>query len=104
EDGRERAPTAAILDSQTIRSAAHAGAVGYDAGKKTKGRKRFLLVDSMGMVLGVAVVPADTPERAGGRILLEESRDSLGSVKKIWADLGYSGEDFSDWVKNEFPG
>jgi putative transposase len=63
---RERAdndyrPAAAILDSQTERSAGHSGTVGYDAGKKTKGRKRFLLVGTLGMVLAVGVCPANTP-------------------------------------------
>ena len=54
--GRKAQPTAAIIDSQSVKSAAHGGTVGYDAGKRIKGRKRHLLVDSMGLLLGVVVV------------------------------------------------
>jgi len=68
--GKRGRPTAAVLDSQTVRSDPHGGAVGYDAAKKTKGRKRFLLVDTLGLVLGVSVQPANTTERAGALALL----------------------------------
>ena len=63
-------PTAASLDSQTVRASAHGGQVGYDAAKKTKGRKRFLLVDTLGLLLGVTLESADCPERKGARTLL----------------------------------
>ena len=69
--GKRSRPTAAVLDSQTVRSDPHGGTVGYDAGKQTKGRKRCLLVDTLGLVLGAAVAPANTPERAGAQALLE---------------------------------
>lgn len=58
EVNRDPEPSAAVLDSQTVRSDAHGGEVGYDAGKKTKGRKRFIVVDNLGLLLGVVVVPA----------------------------------------------
>ena len=63
-------PTAAILDSQSVKSAGHGGPVGYDAGKRIKGRKRHLLVDTLGLVLGVTVTPANTTERDGAQMLL----------------------------------
>jgi len=63
-------PTAAILDSQSVKSAGHGGRVGYDAAKQIKGRKRHLLVDTLGLVLGVAVTPANTTERDGAQLLL----------------------------------
>src|ERR1035441_8044592 len=68
--GKRKEPTAAILDSQTVRSADQGGERGYDAAKKTKGIKRHILVDTLGLLLGVCVTPADVPERhahaAGG--------------------------------------
>ena len=68
--GKRAQPTAASRDSQTVRASAHGGPVGYDAAKKTKGRKRFLLVDTLGLLLGVTLEPADCPERKGARSLL----------------------------------
>jgi putative transposase len=63
--GKRSRPTAAILDSQSVKSDGHGGRVGYDAAKRIKGRKRHLLVDTSGLVLGVVVTPASTTERAG---------------------------------------
>src|SRR5262244_3876102 len=58
-------PSAAIVDSQSVKSDGHGGEVGFDAGKKINGRKRHLLVDTLGLVLGVVVTPANCPERDG---------------------------------------
>ena len=69
--GKRCRPTAAALDRPTVRSDPHGGAVGYDAAQKTKGRKRFRWVDTLGRVLGAGVEPADPPERVGARHLLE---------------------------------
>lgn len=103
EAGKRSRPTAAILDSQTVRSDPHGGAVGYDAGKKTKGRKRFLLVDTLGMVLGAAVQPANTPERKGAQALLEPLLPYFTWLRKLWVDGGYSGEEFAGWVREQRP-
>jgi len=65
-------PTAAILDSQSVKSDGHGGSVGYDAAKRIKGRKRPLLVDTLGLVIGVAVTPASTPERDGAQTVLRQ--------------------------------
>ena len=102
QDKRAR-PTAAVLDSQTVRSNPHGGAVGYDAAKKTKGRKRFLIVDTLGLVLGAAVQPASTPERAGARALLAPVLPRFTWLRKLWVDGGYTGEDFAAWVKTQRP-
>ena len=103
EDGREPEPSAAVLDSQTVRSDAHGGKVGYDAGKKTKGRKRFIIVDTLGLLLGVVVVPANVPERIGAQELLAPLMPALGRVRKLWVDGGYSGPDFAQWVCEQSP-
>lgn len=103
EEGRHVEPSAAALDSQTVRSDGHGGAVGYDAGKKTKGRKRFILVDVLGLLLGVDVTAADTPERAGARALLQPVLPRFDGLRKMWVDGGYTGTDFSKWVAQQAP-
>jgi len=69
-DKRSR-PIASVIDSQTVRSAPHGGEVGYDAAKKTKGRKRFLCADTLGLILDVVLLPANTPERERAKVLLK---------------------------------
>src|ERR1035441_8099384 len=65
QSGKKRKPTAAILDSQTIKSSESSGERGYDAGKKINGRKRHLLVDTIGMILMVMVLPANVQDQIG---------------------------------------
>ena len=78
-------PTAASVDSQTVRSSAHGGSVGYDAAKKTKGRKRFLLVDTLGLLLGLRLEPANCPERQGAKNWLA---DAAGNAARFAEALG----------------
>lgn len=103
DHGKRSRPTACILDSQTVRSADHGGEVGYDAGKKTKGRKRHLLVDTLGLILGVWITPANTPERAGAQGLLRRVLVGFSWLKKMWVDGGYSGPEFAAWVRTIRP-
>jgi len=97
--GKERQPTAAILDSQSVKSAGHGGAVGYDAAKRIKGRKRHLLVDTLGLVLGVVVTPADTTERDGAKAVLLRVLAWFTWLRLLWVDGGYTGAAFADWVR-----
>ena len=97
--GKRSRPTAAILDSQSVKSAGHGGPVGYDAGKRIKGRKRHLLVDTLGLVLGVTVTPASTSERDGAKMLLGRVLGWFTWLRILWVDGGYIGEDFANWVK-----
>ena len=101
--GKRARPTACILDSQTVRSADHGGEVGYDAAKKTKGRKRHLLVDTMGLLLGIWLTPASTPERAGAQGLLGQVLPWFAWLRIMWVDGGYSGPDFAAWVRTLRP-
>jgi len=101
-DGRSNQPTAGIIDSQSVRSSGHGGLVGYDAGKKIKGRKRFVCVDTLGWLLGVAITPANIPERTGAKELLQPVLRGH-RLKKIWADGGFSGPEFSNWVSHRQP-
>ena len=97
--GKHMKPTAASLDSQTVRASAHGGLVGYDAAKKTNGRKRFLLVDTMGLLLGVTLEPADCPERKGARTLLATVLAGYPALLKLWVDGGFNGPEFAAWVQ-----
>lgn len=96
--GKRRQPTAAILDSQTVRSADQAGERGYDAAKKTKGIKRHILVDTLGLLLGVCVTPAQVPERAAAMSFLSPLLQSFRWLRCLWADQGYSGQNLARWV------
>lgn len=102
-DGKRSRPTAAILDSQTVKSANHGGRVGYDAGKRIKGRKRHLLVDTLGLILGLEVTPANTPEREGAQLLLGRILVWFAWLRLLWVDGGYCGEAFAQWVKGHRP-
>jgi transposase len=103
DEGRNAQPSAAIWDSQSVKSDGHGGLVGYDAGKKIKGRKRHLLVDTLGLVLGVVVTPADCPERAGAQQVLQQVGDWFKGLRRLWVDGGYTGEAFAQWVRDHWP-
>jgi transposase len=101
--GKRSRPTACILDSQTIRSSDHAGVRGYDAAKKIKGRKRFVLVDTLGMILGLLVTTADVPERVGAQSLLSRVLCWFTWLRVMWVDGGFSGPEFAQWVRRQRP-
>ena len=96
--GREPMPSAAVLDSQSVKIAEQCGSRGYDGGKKVHGRKRHLLVDTQGLVLKVVVSPANITDRTGAEVLLEQVAADHPRLAKIWADTGYQGK-FVTWVQ-----
>jgi putative transposase len=79
------------------------GRRGYDAGKKIKGRKRHILVDTLGLLLGVVVTPASCPERDGAQQVLERVGGWFTRLRKLWVDGGYSGDNFAQWVRDHWP-
>ena len=92
-EGRKRQASAAIIDSQSVKSSETSDERGYDAGKKIKGRKRHILVDTLGLLLRVLVLPANLQDRAGAKQLLAAffAQAPHRRVKHIWADGGYAG-------------
>jgi putative transposase len=102
EQDRRAQPSEAVIDSQSVKSAAMVHeAVGYDAGKQIKGRKRFMTVDTLGLVLRVLVTAASVPEREGGKQVLTRVKEmgaAMARLNLIWADGGFDGPTFMMWV------
>ena len=98
--GRAAVPTAAIIDSQSVRAAEEVARTGrgYDAGKKVNGRKRHIAVDTIGLLLTVLVTAASMQDRDAARPLLWNLRKAFPSVTLAWADGGYAGKLVS-WAK-----
>ena len=89
--GKRAEPSAAIMDSQSVRNTSVAGEEkGFDAGKRIKGRKRHILTDTLGLLICVVVHSAGVQDRNGAHLLLEKARDRL--LKITFADEGYSGK------------
>jgi putative transposase len=90
--GRDRSPSAAIVDSQSAKTTGVGGEQrGFDGGKKVRGRKRPLLVDTEGLVLEARIHSAKVPDEDGTKLLLEPARDLLPRLSHLWVDAGYRG-------------
>jgi transposase len=100
--GRDAEPTAAVVDSQTVKAADVVGAAtrGFDAGKKTNGRKRHLAVDTQGLPLAVVVTAANVADRMGAKLLLIALPNVFTTIKLVWADSGYSGKPLAGWFRS----
>jgi transposase len=101
-EGRDPEPSAAIIDSQSVHESAEgtvpAAASGFDPVKKVNGIKRHLLVDTLGLLIAVAVSPADVLDRHGAVVLLRKAAArGRGRLAKIWADRAYTG-DYRAWA------
>lgn len=94
QEQRNPAPSAGIVDSQSVKGADTVSAAtrGYDAGKKINGRKRHIVVDTVGLLLVVMVTTAAVQDRDGGRGILKALHGTLGSVRHVFADGGYRGQ------------
>ena len=103
---RESNPSEAGFDSQSVETATMICTdVGFDAGKQIHGRKRFITVDLLGLVLRVLVTSASVPEPAGAKRALKQvyqMKDKVKRLHTIWMDGGYRGEDFAHWIIDVF--
>jgi len=101
-EGRKKSPSAAIVDSQTIRTA-QGGVRGYDAAKRTPGRKRHVIVDTLGLLLAVVVHSASVQDRDGVKLVGERIKGRFPRLRLIWADAAYEAavgwaRQFANWV------
>jgi putative transposase len=76
---------------------------GYDAGKKIMGRKRHILVDTLGLIPAVVVHPANIQDRDGARLVLAKLTHAFGWLRLIWVDGGYAGSPLAQWLKELLP-
>lgn len=100
--GRKVAPTVAIIDSQSVKTADQAGERGYDAAKKVLGRKRHVAVDCMGLMLAILITPAAVQDRVAAKKLIQFLVGMYGRLQLLWADGGYLGK-LVQWVKQLRP-
>jgi transposase len=90
--GKAPEPTAAIIDSQSTRSTAQGGQTGFDAGKKVKGRKRHLVVDTVGLLLAVTVTAASVQDRDAAPDVVAKACAKVPELKKLYTDAAYGGK------------
>ena len=104
--GHKPVPSAASLDSQSVKTATPAAlAVGFDGGKKIKGRKRHLIVDTLGLVMIVVVTAANISDPQGARLIftrLAALPQRIARLSLIWVDGTYAGVDFMKWTMDTY--
>ena len=96
--GRHPQPSAAILDSQSVKTTSVGGVHGYDGAKKLSGRKRHVLVETQGLLLTVTVHSAELQDRAAVPLVLAGARERFPRIDHLWVDQGYTGTG-KQWIE-----
>jgi len=100
--GKEISPSLGLIDSQSVKTASVTTEKGIDANKKVVGRKRFILTDTLGLMIGVLVVAANVGERIGAETLFNETKGKYPRLRKVLADQGFNGEEYVTKIENLF--
>lgn len=100
--GRHRCPSLALVDWQSVKTASVTEEKGLDGNKKVNGRKRFLLTDTLGLIIGILIVAANTGEQSGAESLFFQARGKYPRLQKVLADQGFDGVEYVKRIESLF--